>query len=363
MAQDVAPIERLAEQPIALDPRAIEEAFTRIWQETTGAGYNAATIRLRVGNLVAIARRAGDVGRFEQVMQVLPERHPCRGLLALAEPGREQLETSISAHCWRSPGERRHVCSEEVTLRGGSSHEAEMASAVLALLVPEVPVDVWHIGEFTPDSYLVHEVLDEADRLFFDSREQPDIRAAARTALELSEAHDIALVDLAWCRLETWRALTAQLFDGDDGARELDQIRTIEIRGGDGAPSAEAMLLTGWLVSRLGYSLRDAGPEGSGVAATLYDGTRGVQLTVHAGSGEGELDAVRIRTDDAQFIVECHAESGHMHIVENWEGGATRRTMEQEADDEPSVIARALAGTGDAPIYDEALRAALAIIG
>jgi hypothetical protein len=37
--------------------------------------------------------------------------------------------------------------------------------------------------------------------------------------------------------------------------------------------------------------------------------------------------------------------------------------MDQQADDEPSVIARALAGAGDAPIYDEALRAALAILG
>ena len=50
MASDVAPIERVQERPIEVDAAKIERAFTEIWQETSVAGADESTIRLRVAN-------------------------------------------------------------------------------------------------------------------------------------------------------------------------------------------------------------------------------------------------------------------------------------------------------------------------
>ena len=86
MASHVSAIERLAERPIAVEPAAIEDEFTRIWRETSGAGHDESSVRLRVLNFVAIGR-ADAAERFDAVMQRLPRHHPCRALLATTADG------------------------------------------------------------------------------------------------------------------------------------------------------------------------------------------------------------------------------------------------------------------------------------
>lgn len=361
MAPDVAPIERLEEHAMAVDPRAIEDEFGRIWLEASSTGADESSVRVRVLNLVAIASSEEDVTRFEDVMQVLPQRHPCRGLMAVAAPAYDRLGATISAHCWRSGGARRQVCSEEVLLTGASHQQRELASAVLALLVPEVPVAVWLMGEPALRGDLAARVLDAADSALLDSAQFADVRAAYRSALALLEERDVRCADLAWGRLSVWRALIAQLFDGEHGARELDQIRSIEIRGAAGARSSEALLLGAWLAARLGLALADSKIDGGRLDAAFYDGTRELRLSIASG-GALAIDDVRMRTFDADFLIERHADSGHMHVRENWDSGSTRRIVEQSPSDDASVLALMLDGISTNDVYEEALRMALTLI-
>ncbi len=363
MAPDVAPLERLEDHATAVDPRAIEDEFGRIWREASGAGSDESSIRVRVLNLVAIASSDDDRDRFEDVMQVLPQRHPCRGLLAVAAPAYDRLGATISAHCWPSGSARRHVCSEEVVLTGALHQQRELASVVLALLVPELPIAVWLMGEPALRGDLAARVLDAADSALLDSARFADLRAAYLGALALREERGLRCADLAWGRLSVWRALIAQLFDGDDGARELDQIRAIEIRGGDGLRSSEALLLGAWLAARLGLALADAKVDGQRLNAAFYDGTREVRLGIAPGGGRWALDEVRLRTLDADFLIERHADSGHMHVRENWDSGSLRRIVEQSPSDDASVLALMLDGASASDVYEEALRMALALLG
>ncbi len=362
MAPDVAPIERIEERPISVDPRAIEEEFARIWAETSGAGFDESSIRLRVLNFVAMARGGAEADRFEQAMHVLPERHPCRGILALIASPYSVLDATISAHCWRSAGGKRHLCSEEVVLTGATSQEREMASAVLALLVPEVPVAVWIVGSLDGGGYLMNELLEAADRVFFDSARSATPRAQYRAALDARDEHDVELADLAWSRSETWRVLTAQLFDGEDGPRELSQLQSIEIASGTGY--SDALLLAGWFVSRLGLTLADITQDGERIEATLYKRSGGVRLSVTPSAAQAAgIDQLRLKTLDAQFVIECHAESGHMHVEERWEGGDSRRIVQQMPVDDAAIIERELdSGSSEADVYIAAVRAAQTLV-
>lgn len=368
MAPDVAPaadqpaIERLEDQPIALDPRRIEDEFARIWRETTGAGYDESSIRLRVLNLVAIGYGGGALDRFEDVMQQLPQRHPCRGILAVASDEHVRLHATIAAHCFRSDGGKRHVCSEEILLSGATAQERELASAVLALLVPELPVTAWLIGEPPPDSYLADEVLEAADQVLIDSAASASPGAAFQGMRRLRRRYGVRVGDLAWGRLATWRALAAQLFDGADGARELRQVASIEIAGGDGAASPEPLLLAGWLASRLDLTLADTRVDGGRLTAALYDGSRAVRIAIAPDAG-GAVTALRIKTPDARFSVEHHAESGHMHLREDWDAGSSRRTVDAAPAGDGVVIAAALDGIADGPLLEAAAAAALALLG
>lgn len=363
MASDVTPIERIEDRPIGVDPAAIEEEFARVWQEMSGSGYDESSVRLRVLNFVAIGRHDDDANRFEQVMQVVPRLHPGRGILALMTEGRGAVEAAISAHCFREPSGSLDVCSEEVLLSGGRAYQRELASAVLALLVPEIPVTVWVIGGDDLTSYVVSEVLEASDALMSDSGGAEAVGAALRAQLRAQESHDVRFYDLAWGRTETWRELAAQFFDGEDRAAQIGKIKSIEIRGYRGRASSEPMLVAGWLVSRLGYSLADLDGDDETLRATLYDGSRGVTLSIGSGWAPDLMNQLRITTSDAVFELEAHEVSHHLHVEERWGIDEYRRTVEQPSLDDASLVRLGFDTAADPRIGIEAATAALALLG
>jgi glucose-6-phosphate dehydrogenase assembly protein OpcA len=352
-------LERIAAHGIAVDARAIEAEFDRIWQETE-SGDDTPGVRVRTLNLVAVGAEADDLERFEAVLQRLPVEHPCRAMFAIAAPPHERVTASISARCWPA-ATGRHVCSEEVVLAGAPAQEREIASAVLGLLVPELPLAVWVMGEEAATRELAARLMDAGDSAIIDTGRASDLRAVFASIVALSEEHDVRCLDLAWARLAGWRALLAQMFDGDAGLRELQQITQIAIRGGDGAPSSEAMLTAGWLASRLDFALADASIADGGIQASFYAGTRGVRLSVEP--GRSALDAVTIRTTDAQFAIERDGSSGHLQVREVWDSGETQRVVEQGAQDDGSLIVLTLDGLGDSATFREAMETAMALMG
>jgi len=363
MAQDVTGIERVVETPIAVRPDAVEDEFNRIWTESAQAGMDESSVRLRVLNFVGIGMDETALERFEAVMEALPAHHPCRGIVAVMSPGAVGVEASITARCWVSGSGRRQLCAEEVVLRAAPGQERALASAVLPLLVPEVPVTGWVIGEPELESGLVSEIADAADRLFLDSARARDLAATLSAALKIRETHDVDVSDLAWCRVETWRTLIAQFFDREDALRELDRLQAIEIVSGGDRPAAEALLLAGWLVSRLGLLPADLSWDGGRLAATLYDASRGVRLDLRCErAASPAVREVRISTQGAAFLVQAHAESGHLHVREQWPGSESRRTLERPADDDASVFAEVIDGGDDPAIFVDAVKSALALL-
>jgi hypothetical protein len=168
---------------------------------------------------------------------------------------------------------------------------------------------------------------------------------------------------MAWGRTETWRELVAQFFDGPGGPRQLATIQSIEIRGYQGRASSESMLVAGWLVSRLGFSLADLDGDEETVRATLYDGTRGVTLTVGPGWGPDLMSGVRITTESAEFEVQGHEVSHHLHVIERRGGDELRRAVEQPTLDDASLVLLGLDAGADPRIELEAATSALALLG
>lgn len=367
MASDVSELQRIEDRPISIDPAAIEGEFARIWQESSTGGGDESSILLRTLNFVAVGPALWTVERFDKVMEMLPQRHPCRGILAVFSPEQPRLDASISAHCWRvSDTGRQHVCSEEVVLRGGVNDARSLASTVLALLVPELPVAVWVIGEIDMKADAIERMLEAADSVFVDSADTPDVTKGLRSAVTAYDLHHVEIYDLAWRRLLAWRDLVAQFFDGDEGMSRLATIQSIDITSGGERPASEAMLMAGWLVSRLGLSLADLDVHRAEITATLYDASRGVGLRISADSrkaGPGLTDVV-LRTPEAEYVVQCHHESGHMHVREERAGGEyAHRTVAQVATDDATIFCDALDDHSDGDVFIDALRSAVSLLG
>lgn len=363
MAQDVAPaLERLLDQFMPVEPRDIEAAFDRIWQDASSGAYDTSSVRLRVSNFIVWGGETEASDRFDHVMESLAQRHPCRAILAVTATETGPLRSAISAHCWRTALGGRHICSEEILLQGRPGGEREVASVVLALVVSELPVHLWLVGEPDPRRRLPEELLELADRLYVDSAAGAVTPVALRTIAGALDETETALVDLAWERTNAWRELAAQFFDSGTSASQLDRLTQIEIAGGAGQISSAALLMAGWLASSLDLSPASVAAANTLVEATCYDGTRGVQIRITPSPAAMELERVALTTGDAEFTIALHADSAHMHVRSDWHAEPVHRTVSREPDSDAFVVTAAIEDTSAPDTYGGALRTALGLL-
>jgi glucose-6-phosphate dehydrogenase assembly protein OpcA len=206
-----------------------------------------------------------------RVLAGLQERHPSRSILLFPEPGRGDLvkaKTTVREFELEELG--REVISEviEVRLRGVPGRHP--ASIVLPLLLSDLPAFCRWRGEPGWRSSAFAEIVGVVDRLVVDSAEW---RSPARGNRELLRLFDrVAVSDLAYRRTLAWRVRLAELWPG------IRRAQTLNVTG----PRADAVLLHGWLCSRLRRKLSLRVARADEVAAVSVDGE---QVDRPAGDG------------------------------------------------------------------------------
>jgi hypothetical protein len=174
------------------------------------------------------------------------------------------------------------VCSERVIL-GATGEEGRAARAVVfGLLVPDLPVIGWWSGGFSPLDADLLWLAELSDQLVVDSEwaddsvQDPgpgaDSGAAIRALAAVLRADLGSQVrDLAWMRVTSWRALTAEIFDGADRRRLIPHISRLRVEH-QGA-LAQALLYSAWFGSRLGLGVAgDWWQEGTSRCVVLRRG-------------------------------------------------------------------------------------------
>jgi glucose-6-phosphate dehydrogenase assembly protein OpcA len=249
----------------AVDSGSIEKALAALFEEAVdqAAGGPPITRACRL-NLVIGCRGRDQARQAEAAVAAIAEECPSRALLAVIDDrAGDAVTAEVTAHCAPGGGEGRHVCCEQVTITGSGRGAARLPDVVLPLLLPGLPVAVWLPGD--PDlegagapAAVARGLVEMADRLVVDAR---FLREPLDTLARLF-ARPVTLGDLGWQRLRGWREMTAAFFDGQ--AFESHPARVTRIRatyagpmdvGGAGAAAGagEAILLSCWAASRLGW--------------------------------------------------------------------------------------------------------------
>ena len=177
----------------------------------------------------------------ERTLAGLAELHPSRTILLFPRPEDDDgLDLDASVQFFAAGA--RPSCAEVIRVRLGGERSRHPASVAVPLLVADLPVFCRWRGRPEFDD-VFDELVDVVDRLIVDSTEWPT-DTLSQSYAELAKRFDrTAVSDIAWERTERWRRELALAWPFE--AREISVKAT----------RPQAMLLAGWLSSRLGHDV------------------------------------------------------------------------------------------------------------
>jgi glucose-6-phosphate dehydrogenase assembly protein OpcA len=169
----------------------------------------------------------------------LHDRHPARTIFLIPEPRRSRGITATTSLQAVQVDGNREAYAEVVEVRLGGKAVEHPASIVLPLLIADLPVFCRWRGEPAWESGRLAELTGVADRLVVNSSEWRGLPGAYDRLAGLFDR--IAVSDIAFSRTLAWRARLAETWPG------IAEIQKLRVEG----PKADALLLAGWLRSRL----------------------------------------------------------------------------------------------------------------
>lgn len=217
--------------------------------------------------------------RAKNVLAGLAERHPARTIFLIPVPGRSSgVEASAVVRDF-AIGDGREVLSEVIELRLRGDAARHPASIVLPLLISDLPAFCRWRGEPDWEGQALAEIVDVCDRLVFDSSEWPGIPGAYGEVAHRFER--VAVSDIAWRRTLAWRVALAACWPG------IKRIERLRVEG----PRADALLLAGWLRSRLRRDIALTRRNAPSVTSVRIDGAPVVPPSQAVPSGSDLLSA------------------------------------------------------------------------
>jgi len=255
-------------------PDAIEGALRKLLVEVHSE--NDGFVPARVLNMIAFVDREWS-GEIANRLRGVGRYHASRMVVLAYEPHRERLDARvmIAAEGEPGPGELA-LLRETVVVELGDRHLDDLLTIADPLVVPDLPTLMW-----SPHGHheIVGELLALAQAILLDSVQEPLAREALDRACELSgQAY---VVDLAWLRTTPWRERVAASFDPPSRRAELGTISALTVRHHPESTAA-ALLLAGWLASRLGWDLAPLGEQGQALLGSAHAAGGDVELRLQA---------------------------------------------------------------------------------
>jgi glucose-6-phosphate dehydrogenase assembly protein OpcA len=254
-------------------PERIGSALRKLLRDRHAANESLAPAR--VLNLVVvvdrdwkgeIANRLARVGRF----------HASRTVLCAVEEGRTKLD-AWATMAYDEPRSGLGVMVEQVEIDLGPEHLERLDTIIDPVVVSELSTVLW-----SPHGHenAVNAVRHMIDVMLLDSDEAIDPSESLQRAAEVLDAAYV--VDLAWLRTTPWRERLASSFDPPRRRAGLQHMCGITVRHKEGSTSA-ALLLAGWLASRLGWEAKALKETGRGrLTGVAQHGERELKISLEA---------------------------------------------------------------------------------
>ena len=255
-------------------PDAIEAALRQLLIERHAE--NDKFMPARALNMIAFVDRQWS-GEIANRLRGVGRYHASRLIVFAYEPRRDRLDARVTIASEGDPDVAElALLRETVVVDVGDRHLDDLITIADPLVVTDLTTLLW-----SPHGHyeIVAELLQLAQAVLVDSVDDAIPREALDRACELSE--QAYVVDLAWLRSTPWRERVAGAFHPPRLRSELPTITEVSVRHHP-ASTVAAMLLIGWLASRLGWKTAPLVAHGVALAGKARAGRQDVALRLQA---------------------------------------------------------------------------------
>jgi glucose-6-phosphate dehydrogenase assembly protein OpcA len=355
---------------------AIEKELTTLWKQAS-EDDDSGVVRASILNLLVYVPEDSDMSKLDDIMTDVTAAHPCRAIVIIARQEGEEpvLTAEVTSRCTLPTATSKQVCCEQVTITASESHLDEVPSALAPLLISDLPVYLWwRAVPKRVDKETFGRLVELSDRVIIDSAlfNDPSGDLANMAAVLRETPRWTALSDLNWARLTAWRALIAGFYDVMENRPLLDQLSKVTIEYSPPSTDANqiparALLLGGWLASRLGWRLSESPvkrSDGSSLCAfTKNDHKVTVEFSLTRREIEpGHIALVTLASavgDSALFSVRRSADGTRIETaVTMGEEKKAQRVLSYEGLTESDLVGKELEILGNDRVYEQAVLAA-----
>ncbi len=283
----------------------VEDELSHLWRMSSDNVRTSQNINVRTSvlNLVVCTPDVESAQRASALIRDLSSTHIARVTILILDSSLPDLvATWITTRSFPVISDVTRHTFEQITLMVNGSAVQAIANIAQPLLKPDLHTYLWWLNDPPTNPALFDALLKLSNRFIIDSSGFMTPEESLHTLSTLVQnIPDSGLSDLNWGRITPWRELVAQFFDTTEYRPYLSGINTIEIEHaaepfaaltrteqGDVSPNAAcALLLAGWLKTRLGWTYSSASPN----AKDTHETTTGTH-TWHMQRGTGSIRAV-----------------------------------------------------------------------
>ncbi len=321
-------------------PEAVEQALRGLIVERHAE--DGGFVPARVLNMIAFVESAWS-GEIANRLRGVGRYHASRLVVLSYEPRRERLDARamIASDGDPAPGELAPL-RETIIVELGERHLDDLLTIADPLVVSDLPTLLW-----SPHGHpeAVQALLGLAQAVLLDSVDEPVWREAIDRAAELAGV--LYVVDLAWLRSMPWRERVAAAFDPPALRSELRDIVSLEVTHHPDSTVA-AMLLIGWLASRLHWSTSPLIAHDGLLRGSAHSRRQEIKLSLRPDTAQPVRGLADLRIETA---------SGRRLELGRGRGGLrTRRRGRDGSEREWTILG---ASRGEAGILGEGIRQAL----
>ncbi len=321
-------------------PGAIEAALRDMLKERHAE--NESFSPARALNMVCVVDKAWS-GEIANRLRLVGRYHASRTIVLAMEPRRDRIDAvaTIASDTHPKAGEFA-LLRETVIVDVGEKHIPALDTIVDPLVVTDLPTVLW-----SPHGHpeAVDQLLGLAQVVLLDSIDDPDLGEALERARSLQDKAYV--VDLAWLRSTPWRERVAATFDPAYLRPDLRHISAVTVRHNPDSAAA-ALLLIGWLASRLGWQPSKLIPRNGSLAGKAHARRQDV--------------AIRLEPEPSQTVrglagLTLETASGRHLELDRGPGGLRAKYRNRKGDQREWTVLGA--SRGEAGILGEGIRQAL----